>query len=43
MDEVNTGSGLKFPKWMKYYCKYVLPLIIVGVLIISILNYFIRF
>ena len=43
IDEVNTGSGIKFPKWMKYYCKYVLPLIIVGVLIISILNYFIRF
>ena len=43
MDEVNTGSGLKVPKWMKYYCKYVLPTIIVGVLIISILNYFIRF
>ncbi len=26
--EANTGKGLKFPKWLYGYCKYVLPLII---------------
>ncbi len=43
IDEANTGKGLKVPKWMKGYCKYVLPFIILGVLILSVLNYFIRF
>lgn len=28
MGEVNTGQGLRFPRWMRIYCKYVLPLIL---------------
>ena len=28
IDEANTGSGLKFPKWMKVYAKYILPIIL---------------
>ena len=28
MTEANTGKGLAFPKWMRLYVKYVLPLII---------------
>lgn len=28
MEEVNTGQGLRFPRWMRVYCKYVLPLIL---------------
>ncbi len=34
--EVNTGKGLKLAKWLKPYFKYVLPLIIVIVLIMSV-------
>ncbi len=35
--EVNTGKGLKIPKWMRGYMSYVLPLIIIAVLIMSII------
>ena len=34
--EMNTGNGLKLPRWMKPYMTYVLPLIIIAVLIMSI-------
>ncbi|MBE6616035.1 MAG: sodium-dependent transporter [Ruminococcaceae bacterium] len=36
MNEVNTGSGLKVPAWLKVYMKYILPLIIIAVLIMSV-------
>jgi len=35
--EVNCGNGLKFPKWMRKYMTYVLPVIILVVLIMSVL------
>lgn len=35
-EEVNTGKGIKLPKWLKPYLKYVLPIIIIAVLIISV-------
>ena len=35
--EVNSGKGLKLPKWMKPYLSYVLPVILVAVLCMSIL------
>lgn len=28
MKEVNTGEGIPFPRWMRVYCKYVLPVIL---------------
>ncbi|MBQ2696109.1 MAG: sodium-dependent transporter [Clostridia bacterium] len=28
LEEANTGKGTKFPKWLKVYVKYILPLII---------------
>ena len=28
MEEVNTGDGMRFPQWMRVYCKYVLPVIL---------------
>ncbi|MGN0941474.1 MAG: sodium-dependent transporter [Selenomonadaceae bacterium] len=31
--ETNTGSGLKFPEWVRPYMKYVLPLIILAIFI----------
>ncbi len=34
--EVNSGKGLKLPKWLKPYLKYVLPVIIIAVLIMSV-------
>ena len=35
--EVNTGKGLKFPKWLRPYVSYVLPLIIIVVFIMSVI------
>ena len=37
MAEVNAGNGLKFPKWIRPYVCYVLPVIIVAVLVISLI------
>ncbi len=34
-EEVNTGKGIKLPKWLKPYLTYVLPIIIIAVLIMS--------
>ena len=38
--EANEGKGLKFPNFLRVYCSYVLPVIILGILIIGIYNYF---
>lgn len=35
-DEVNTGKGISFPKWLRPYVTYVLPLIIIAVLVMSV-------
>ena len=37
VEEANQGQGPKIPKWMKYYMKYILPLIILAVFLIGIL------
>lgn len=37
VEEANHGKGFKIRKWMKYYMKYVLPLIILAVFLIGIL------
>lgn len=29
MEEVNTGEGMRFPKWIYIYAKYILPVILV--------------
>lgn len=36
MEEVNTGKGAKYPQWIMPYMKYVLPLIIIVVFIMSV-------
>lgn len=36
LKEANTGNGLKVPAWLRGYMKYVLPLIIIAVLVMSI-------
>ena len=33
LTEVNTGKGLKFPKWIRVYVSYILPLIILFVFV----------
>lgn len=38
--EANEGSGLKVMKWMKPYCKYVLPLLIIYVFIAGYISFF---
>ena len=35
--EVNTGNGIKLPKWLRAYMTYVLPVIILVVLIMSVI------
>jgi len=34
--EVNTGKGIKLPKWLRPYFSYVLPFIIIAVFVISV-------
>ncbi len=29
MDEVNAGKGMKFPKWMRVYVTYILPILVI--------------
>lgn len=37
LEEANTGAGIRFPKWLKGYLRYVLPVIILIVMILGIL------
>lgn len=41
MAEANTGKGLKIKKWMRFYMKYILPLIIAVILGYGIVSPFI--
>lgn len=38
--EANTGKGLKFPNFLRGYVTYVLPVIVFGVFIIGLYNFF---
>ena len=40
-EEANTGKGLKVANWMRYYFKYVLPIIISVILVYGIISPFI--
>ena len=42
INEANMGKGLKFPKALKIYAKYILPVILVAFWIIGIVNMFIK-
>ncbi len=37
LNEVNSGKGIKYPKWVVPYMKYVLPIIIVVIFIVSVI------
>ena len=36
LEEVNTGIGLKFPKWLKGYVTFVIPVIIIVILLMGL-------
>lgn len=38
--ESDKGTGLKFPKWLKTYCKFILPLIIIFVFVAGLWQFF---
>ena len=39
IEEVNTGKGVKMPKFLKPYLSYVLPIVIIVVFIMSVYNF----
>lgn len=39
-DESNTGKGLKITKWMEPYIRYVLPIVVIAVFVLSMLSFF---
>lgn len=38
--EANTGKGLSFPRWMRFYTTHILPLIIIGLFLFGIYDFF---
>ena len=36
LKEADTGEGLKFPKWAKFYVSYILPLIVLVIFVLGI-------
>ena len=40
LKEANEGNGLKFPRWIRPYCTYVLPVIILVLFAIGIYDFF---
>jgi len=34
-EEANTGKGIKFPNWMRFYVSYILPVIILAVFVLG--------
>lgn len=40
LKEANTGKGMKFPKWIRVYVSYILPLIVIG---IFVMGYYTKF
>lgn len=39
-DEANEGKGLKVAKWMRPYCAYVLPVIVLFLFVAGLINFF---
>ena len=37
LEEVNTGKGMKFPKFLKAYVSYVIPVMIIIILIMGLI------
>ena len=39
IQEANTGKGLRFPKWMQFVCRFVLPCVIVFIFVNGMLHF----
>ena len=39
-EEANTGKGAKVKNWMRFYCTYILPVIIFVFFVIGVINFF---
>lgn len=40
LKEANTGKGMKLPRWMRHYFRYILPVLILVILISGLYNVF---
>lgn len=40
VEETNTGTGIKFPSGLRFYCAYILPLIIIAIFCIGLTKRF---
>lgn len=40
IEEANTGKGFKLPHWLKYYFRFVLPVLIVVILVAGLVGFF---
>lgn len=40
IEEANTGKGIKLPHWLKYYFRFVLPILIVVILVAGLVGFF---
>ncbi len=40
MEEANTGKGMKVRKWMYYYIKFVIPVIILVIFVVGLIDFF---
>jgi len=38
VDEANAGDGLRFPGWLRGYCGYGLPLVILAVFVTGLVH-----
>ena len=43
LQESNTGKGLKFPKTLRFYCKWILPIVLIVLWAQGIITTFIKF
>lgn len=41
LEEADKGNGMKFPKWLRFYCKWILPMIILFVCVVGVVQKFI--
>ena len=40
LEEANTGKGMKLPRWMKYYFRFILPVLILVILVSGLISAF---
>ena len=40
LEEANSGKGIKLPRWMRHYFRFVLPILILVILVSGLINAF---